>query len=62
MCVFRAEDMTLDLVKARGTEKDTGGISYAFAVLHPDGTLVVYYCDGISAEQVWQLVEDTLNY
>jgi hypothetical protein len=60
MCVFRAEDMTLDLVKARGTEKDTGGTSYTFGVLHPDGTLVVYYCDGISAEQVWAMVENTL--
>lgn len=58
---FRVEDMTLDVVKARVTEKDTGGTSFHFGVLHPDGTLVRYSCDGLTAEQVWALVEDTLD-
>lgn len=57
---FRAEDMSLSVVEARGTEKDTGGLTYCFGVLHPDGTLVRYTCDGLKAEQVWALVEPTL--
>ena len=57
---FRAGDMTLEVVKARNTEKDTGGSSYHFRVLHPDGALVSYVCDGLTAQQVWELVEPTL--
>lgn len=57
---FRAEDMSLAIVEARGHEKDTGGMTYSFDVLHPDGTLVTYRCDGMSAQQVWSLVEETL--
>ncbi len=57
---FRAEDMSLEVVKARGSEKDTGGMNYRFGVLHPDGTLVEYDCSGVSAEYVWGLVEATL--
>lgn len=58
---FRAQDMSLEVVKARGTEKDTGGMSYCFYVLHEDGTLVGYNCDGLTAEQVWTLMEETLK-
>ena len=57
---FRAEDMSLALVEARGREHDTGGMTYSFDVLHPDGTLVSYRCDGMTAEEVWALVEETL--
>lgn len=57
---FRAEDMSLSVVEARNTEKDTGGSSYHFRVLHSDGTLVSYSCDGLTARQVWALVEPTL--
>ena len=56
---FRAEEMSLELVEARGLEKDTGGLSFDFDVLHPDGTLVSYRCDGLTAEQVWSMVEET---
>ena len=57
---FRAEDMSLDIVEARGREKDTGGLRFDFDVLHPDGTVVSYRCDGLTAGQVWELVEETL--
>ena len=49
-----------DTVKARGREHDTGGMTYSFEVLHPDGTVVSYRCDALSARQVWELVEETL--
>lgn len=57
---FRAEDMSLAVVEARGVEHDTGGMTYSFDVLHSDGTLVSYRCDGMTAEAVWALVEETL--
>ena len=57
---FRAEDMSLALVEARGRVKDTGAIRYSFQVLHPDGTVVAYCCDGLTAQQVWAMVEETL--
>ena len=58
---FRAEDMSLAIVEARGREKDTGGMQFHFEVLHPDGTLVAYRCDGMTAGQVWAMVEETLR-
>lgn len=58
---FRAEDMSLAIVEARGIEKDTGGLSFRFDVLHPDGTVVSYRCDQMTARQVWELVEETLT-
>ena len=58
---FRAEDMSPDIVEARCHEKDTGGLTFRFEVLHPDGTLVSYHCDGLSAQQVWALVSPTLQ-
>lgn len=57
---FRAEDMSLAIVEAREVPHDTGGMTYSFDVLHPDGTLVSYCCDGMTAQQVWALVEETL--
>ena len=57
---FRAEDMSFSIVEARGREHDTGGMTYSFDVLHPDGTLVSFHCDGMTAQQVWELVEKTL--
>lgn len=58
---FRAEDMSLAVVEARGTQKDTGGTAYRFGVLHPDGTLVQYSCSGLTAVQVWAMVRPTLE-
>lgn len=58
---FRAEDMSLAIVEARGIEKDTGGLNFRFEVVHPDGTVVSYRCDGMTARQVWELVEETLT-
>ncbi len=57
---FRAEDMSLAVVEARGREHDTGGMTWSFDVLYPDGTLASYRCDGLTAEQVWAMVEETL--
>lgn len=58
---FKAEDMSLAIVEARGRERDTGGMTYSFDVLHPDGTVVSYRCDGLTAAQVWAMVEETLR-
>ncbi len=57
---FRAEDMSLEVVRARMTDKDTGGESCRFYVLHENGVAVSYDCSGVSAEYVWSLVEATL--
>ena len=59
--IFRAEDMSLSIVEARGTQKDTGGTAYRFGVLHNGGVLVEYHCDRLTAAQVWALVEETLG-
>ena len=59
MPTFRAEDMSLAVVEARGHEKDTGGLSFRFGVLQGHGVLVEYHCDGLSARQVWELVQET---
>lgn len=58
---FRAGDMSLEIVKARMTGKDTGGESCRFYVLHDNGAAVSYNCSGVSAEYVWSLVEPTLK-
>ena len=58
---FRAQDMSLEVVKARMNDKDTGGQSCRFWVLHAGGTVVGYDCSGVSAEYVWSLVEPTLS-
>lgn len=61
MPAFRAEDMSLEIVQARMNEKDTGGQSCRFYVIHEDGVVVGYDCSGVSAEYVWGLVEVTLK-
>ena len=58
---FRAQDMSLEAVEARQTGHDTGGVSFHFKVLHENGVLVSYSCDGMTAREVWQLVEPTLD-
>lgn len=58
---FRAGDMSLEVVKARGRAKDTGGMAYRFYVIHDNGVVVDYECSGVSAEYVWSLVEATLG-
>ena len=61
---FRAEDMSLSVVQARVLFRDDAGegrtARIRFAVLHPDGTLVQYIGTGLTAEQVWAMVEPTL--
>lgn len=62
---FRSEDMSREIVEARVLSYqdagDSGGPRIQFDVLHPDGTLVSYRCKGLSAEQVWAMVENTLG-
>lgn len=62
---FRAEDMSFSVVQARTLYRNDAGegrkASIQFSVLHPDGTLVRYTCKGLTAEQVWAMVESTLN-
>ncbi len=58
--LFRAEDMSLEAVKARETEHDTGGSSFHFSVRHENGVVVSYSCDRITAEELWALIEPTL--
>ena len=58
---FRAEDMSLAVVEARGTQKDTGGLSYRFGVIYENGVVVEYHCSGLTAAQVWAMVEETLG-
>ena len=63
--VFRAEDMSRAVVEARAYTPnemgDTNSLRIDFAVLHPDGTLVDYSCEGLGVDQVWDLVEQTLK-
>ena len=63
--VFRAEDMSLSVVQARVLDRDDAGegrkASIRLGVLHPDGTVVRYTCKGLTAEQVWAMVEPTLT-
>lgn len=63
--VFRAEDMSFSVVQARTLYRnDTGEgrkASIRLGVLHPDGTVVRYTCKGLTAEQVWAMVEPTLT-
>ena len=62
--VFRAEDMSRAVVEARAytpsEQGDTNSLRIRFAVLHADGALVDYSCEGLSVDQVWGLVQETL--
>lgn len=63
--VFRAEDMSRAVVEARAytpsEQGDTNSLRIRFAVLHADGALVDYSCEGLSVEQVWDMVSETLG-
>ncbi len=61
MPAFRAQDMSLEIVRAREVEADTGGSAYRFWVLHENGAAVSYDCSGLTAEEVWAMVEATLS-
>lgn len=58
---FPGGGLSRGIVEAREQEKDTGGSSYQFRVLHPDGTLVEYHCSGLTVDQMWHLVSETLS-
>lgn len=57
---FRAEDMSRDVIEGRKMSRDTGGYSYQFHVLHPDGTAVEYNLSGLTVDEVWAIVKPTL--
>ena len=63
--VFRAEDMSRELLDARAytveDAGDSGGVRMSFSVLHPDNTLVQYDAKGLGPEELWELVEPTLK-
>ena len=63
--VFRAEDMSREVVEARAyTVEDRGdadGPRMGFSVLHPDGTLVKYSAKGLEVGPMWALVEESLG-
>lgn len=62
--VFRAEDMSREIVAARAytveDAGDSGGGRMDFSVLYPDGTLVRYESKGLSADRLWAMMEPTL--
>ena len=62
--VFRAEDMSREIVEARAYAPneagDTNSLRISFSVLHPGGTLVGYNCEGLTVDRVWALVSETL--
>ena len=57
--------MSREVVEARAYAPnelgDTNSLRIQFSVLHPDGTLADYDCEGLSVDQVWGLVRDTLG-
>lgn len=57
---FRAKDMSFEVVQARMHGHDTGGEICHFYVIHEDGVVVGYDCSGVTAQEVWDLVEPTL--
>ena len=62
--MFRAEGMSREIVETRAHLKTEQGEPDAwvvdFAVLHPDGAVVEYRCEGLTVDQVWAMAEDTL--
>lgn len=63
--VFRAADMSREVVEARAcTVEDRGDVDgprMSFSVLHPEGALVRYSAKGLSVDQMWALVEESLE-
>ena len=57
---FRAKDMSFEVVQARMHGHDTGGEICHFYVIHENGVVVGYDCSGVTAQEVWDLVEPTL--
>ena len=58
--LFRAEDMSLDIVEARMMPHDTGGQRCDFSILHENGVVVTYHCGGMTAQQIWAMAEAAL--
>lgn len=58
--LFRAEDMSLEIIEARGWENDEGEMGYHFEVLHENGVQVRYDCEAMTAQEVWEMVSQTI--
>lgn len=58
--VFRAEELSPDVVEGRMRPHDTGGESCRFSVLYDSGAVASYTCSGLSAREVWEIAEGTL--
>ena len=58
--VFRAEELTRELVEARahlrGERGEPDALAIDFGILYPDGAVVTYDCEGLTADQVWELM------
>ncbi len=61
MPTFRAGDMSQEVVRARGVEKDTGGMAYRFRALLDSGVVVAYDCSGVDEAYAWTLARETLG-
>lgn len=60
---FRAGDMSLAVVEARWrewSEKGSSGMLCSFKILHDNGVLVAWESEGLTAQEVWALIEPTL--
>ena len=58
--VFRAEELTRELVEARahlrGERGEPDALAIDFGILYPDGAVVTYDCEGLTVDQVWELM------
>lgn len=57
---LRAGDLSLDVVKALEKDSDVDGFRFWFYVLHDNGVVVSYIANGMTAEEVWALIEPTI--
>ena len=56
---LRAGDLSLDVVKAMERDREAG-FRFWFYVLHENGVVVSYVANGMTAEEVWALMEPTI--
>lgn len=56
--LFRAEDLTLDVIEGRMRPHDTGGESCHFTLLYAGGVTADWSCDGLNAREIWELARD----
>lgn len=57
---FRAKDASLDLIESRIYQIDENNTECRFQLLHDNNVLVNYSFHGMTAEEIWKVVEDTI--